>query len=312
MIGGFRSLRKFLSAKALSTCLAVLCLPRLVIADSITLYPVADTSLDSAYPDNNLGANSNLVAGTNGRGQPARALLRFDPASQIPSNAIIQSVTLTLQLVRENLGGVGASIFDLHSVWVDWGEGTGVGNSGTAATNGEATWNARFYPTNLWSAPGAAISNDYSGVVSAALLVSNLGSYTFSSNSNLVSDVQQWLLHPTNNFGWILVCEAESTAFTARRFASREDPTNTPALQVQYLVPVPPRLLGIEVSGGIAQITLLAVAGQAYTLEYRNSLSSGTWLALTNLPSQSITTNQTITDPVLNRPHRCYRIGTSF
>jgi hypothetical protein len=124
--------------------------------------------------------------------------------------------------------------------------------------------------------------------------------------------VQQWLVNPTTNFGWILISEAETNAFTGRRFASREDPTNAPTLQIQYLVAVPPRLLGIEVSGGTAQITFLAVAGQAYTIQYRNSLNTGTWSPLTNLPPQSVTSSQTIIDAVLNRPHRCYRIGTSF
>jgi len=65
-------------------CVAALWLPMLAWADSITLHPVADTTLFSTVPSNNLGASLELVAGANGRGEPRRALIRFDPVSQIP------------------------------------------------------------------------------------------------------------------------------------------------------------------------------------------------------------------------------------
>src|SRR5688572_20950573 len=58
-------------------------------ADSITLPSSADTSLYAAFPNNNLGTNSNFLVGGNGSGLPGRGLIRFDLASQIPAGAII-------------------------------------------------------------------------------------------------------------------------------------------------------------------------------------------------------------------------------
>jgi len=288
------------------------CFPMLACADFVTLHPVADTTLFSTYPDNNLGASTQLVAGSNASSQPRRALIRFDPTSQIPANAKIQSVALTMRVMTEPPNGGIASVFDLHRLLVDWGEGTGTSKSGIQAKNGEATWNARFYPATLWSQAGAAVSSDYSASVSASLFVGGLANYTFNSTSGLVADVQQWLNSPASNFGWILLSESEGTAYTVRRFASREDLQNSPTLQVQYLIPSPPKILGINASANSVEITFQAVASQSYTVEYRNSLNSGTWSTLTNLPPQNVTTNLIVTDPILARPHRCYRLGTSF
>ena len=55
-----------------------------------------------------------------------------------------------------------------------------------------------------------------------------------------------------------------------------------------------------------------ALAGLAYTVEYRASLSAGTWLTLTNVPSAPITQMANILDSTLgNVPARYYRIVTN-
>jgi hypothetical protein len=48
---------------------------------TISLNPVADTSLFELAPTNNLGAAATLVAGTNGQLAKSRALVRFDLAA---------------------------------------------------------------------------------------------------------------------------------------------------------------------------------------------------------------------------------------
>jgi hypothetical protein len=53
----------------------------------------------------------------------------------------------------------------------------------------------------------------------------------------LVADVQLWLDQPGSNFGWMLLCQSEGTAFSARRFGSRENPFTTPALAIEFLLP---------------------------------------------------------------------------
>src|SRR5580658_5382148 len=70
-----------------------------VFADSVTLAPSADTSLFENEPDNNLGASLSLVSGANASGFRSRELMEFDFTGQIPTNAIVQSVTLVVYVV---------------------------------------------------------------------------------------------------------------------------------------------------------------------------------------------------------------------
>jgi hypothetical protein len=52
-----------------------------------------------------------------------------------------------------------------------------------------------------------------------------------------------------------------------------------------------------------------AVAGQTYTVQCRNSLSTGNWLTLTNVPSPPVTQTANVIDSALsNAPTRYYRI----
>jgi hypothetical protein len=273
-------------------------------ADSAALRPSADTCLFSIAPDNNLGANPNAATGGNSDRLPARALFRFDVAGQIPANALIQSAALTLTVVIVPPGAAN-SIFDLRRVFADWGEGTGTGNSGSPAKTNEATWNHRFYPVTSWTVPGGAVSSDFSSIVSASLLsTTNLGSWTFGSTSNLVSDVQDWVRNPAANFGWVLLSESETTPFTVRLVGTREDTNNAPELVVQYAVPSPPTLQGLRVVSGQVQFSFLAQAGQ-----YLDSMLSGNWLTLTNVSPQAIATNVVIIDFFPANAQRFYRVG---
>jgi hypothetical protein len=51
----------------------------------------------------------------------------------------------------------------------------------------------------------------------------------------MAADVTEWLNQPDSNFGWILIGD-ESTMPTAKRFASRENPTESdrPVLTITY------------------------------------------------------------------------------
>src|SRR2546425_1067939 len=71
-----------------------------VAADTLTLQPVADTTLIAIAPDNNLGGAGYFNAGTAGNGYVNRALLRFD-LTIIPSGSQILGVSLTMDVVRE-------------------------------------------------------------------------------------------------------------------------------------------------------------------------------------------------------------------
>jgi len=278
-------------------------------AESITIRPGADTSLFAAFPDNNLGATENFVVGANGSGAPGRGLVRFVLAGQVPAGAVIQSVTLTVKVVSVPPGGGVSSVFDVRRVLRDWGEGIGTGNTGTAANSGEATWNNRFHPTTGWSVPGGTVTNDFSGIVSASLLFADLGGYTFTSTPELVADVQQWLLNPATNLGWVLISQSEDIAFTARRLGSRESTGNEPTLTIQYAAPPPPNIQWIKSDNGQMQFSFTAQAGQHYTAQFRDALTLGTWLTLTNVAPQLMTTNVTLVDPFPTNTQRYYRLG---
>src|SRR6516162_5918329 len=92
-------------------------------ADTVTLHPVADTTLFETYPDNNFGRYY-LVAGTTSRqGQRSRALVRFDPTN-IPPGSVITSVQLSLVVNRSPHVPL-SSNFDLYRMLVAWDEGVG-------------------------------------------------------------------------------------------------------------------------------------------------------------------------------------------
>ncbi len=271
-------------------------------ADQVQLSPVADTSLFEANPDNNLGAYTNLPAGATETGMRARALIRFDLTDAIPAGGTITSVSLTVTVVRTPSTGGAGSPFELRRLFQNWGEGNkGRISTGVPASPGEATWNARFALTNLWSQPGGQASVDFSDTPSATTDVGGPGSYTFSSTSTLVRDVQSWLDDPSSNFGWILMSQSETVRGSARRFASREAPTGMPVLNVDYVAPLPAlRLTGITLSGTNATLTW-AGGKPPYQIRMRPNFSVP-W----SLVGGPVTNTKAIV-PV-SGPQRCYQV----
>ena len=281
-----------------------------VFADSVTLAPSADTSLFENEPDNNLGTSLSLVSGANASGFRSRELMEFDFTGQIPTNAIVQSVTLVVYVVTVPGGGGGtASVFDMHRLLVSWNEGLGSGNMGSPANTNETTWNDRFYPNTGWTVPGGGISNDFSATVSASLLWNAVGTYTYNSTSNLVADVQQWVSNPAANFGWMFISESENVMQTARRIGSRESGSTSPTLTVQFTLPASaPTIQNVQASGGTIQFSFTAAAGQSCVVQYSSSLSPVSWQTLTNIPAQPAATNIVVSDTLTNGPQRFYRV----
>jgi len=278
------------------------------LAASVTLTPVADTSLFAVVPDNNLGATSNLVAGVNGTGSPGRALMRFDLAGQIPTNAMIQSASLTIGVITVPSGGGVVSAFDVRRVLRAWGEGAGASNTGSPASAGDATWNNCLHPATPWSMPGGDFTNDFATTVSAVTVLTNLGTYTFGSTPAMVNDVQLWLSNPATNFGWVLISESEAEPFTARRMGSRENIGNEPKLTINYSLPTPD-VTWIAASNGQVRFSFVAQAGQPYTVQFSETTASNAWITLTNVSPQPATTNLMLTDSQPTNAQRFYRVG---
>jgi hypothetical protein len=220
------------------------------LATDITIGARRDATIYQNPPNNSNGAGLALFAGTNGQNSPRRGLLDFDIAGSVPASATINSVQLTLHLGQVGGSGGGDATprtIELHKLTNNWGEGiTGQGaaiggsGQGFAANAGDATWNARLFPSTLWATPGG----DFSASASSSTLVNNVvnNPFTWLSTPTLVSDVQGWLDSPANNFGWTVINAAETTPSDFRAFYTRDfsDAALRPALQISYTAAVVP------------------------------------------------------------------------
>src|SRR5439155_5640417 len=125
-----------------------------------------------------------ILAGTTSSAGRSRALFKFD-LTQLPADASVTSVAFTIQVVKKNPSGVG-SIFDLHRLLKDWGEGVGTGGQGSLANANEATWDNRFHPSTPWTPAGGGAEVDYVGAASSSTFIDDIGSYSFASTPSLV------------------------------------------------------------------------------------------------------------------------------
>src|SRR5882672_3529476 len=104
--------------------------------------------------------------------------------------------------------------------------------------------------------------------------------------------------------------ESEDIAFSVRRIGTRESITNAPLLNVHFTLPIAPTLQLTKSARGEIQLEFPASAGQAYSVQFRDSLSFGNWLTLTNLGPQDTTTNVIVVDPFATNSCRFYRVAT--
>lgn len=216
-----------------------------LLADSVTIYPVADTTLIQVAPDANLGGATFFNAGTAGNGNRNRGLMQFSLIEAIPVGAIINNAYLSLDIVRQPTMDMAVGIFELRRVLVSWGEGDKLPieeNSpglGAPGTDGDSTWTHRSVGGATWATAGGGMGTDFSSTVSSRTTVYGLGdAVEFESTPEIVADVQFWLDNPGENFGWVFLPEDERTRKTARSFASREDGSGGPRLIIEF-TPVP-------------------------------------------------------------------------
>lgn len=208
--------------------------------ETIALQPIADTTLIEVAPLNNLGGAVFVNAGTAGNGNRHRGLFLFDVSSVIPAGSTITRAELTMDVVRQPSTGSQDSNFVLHRMLRSWGEGVqvpadeGSPGLGAPAEAGEATWLYRFATGDPWSQPGGQSDADFASAVSSSAFVSGAGEQAmFPSTPALVADVQWWLDHSGENFGWMLATDSEALPKTARGFASRESGFG-PTLTVEF------------------------------------------------------------------------------
>jgi hypothetical protein len=266
-------------------------------AGSVSLTPSANVCITQKSP---LPPATDLPVGTTGPSggtKSSRSLLKFDIAGNIPSNAIITSAALTVNVTQappaQNRVN---SIFDLRAVLLSWSESDG-------------SWTNRLVGTP-WSVLGGAVGVDFSSLVSQTNFFTGAGAYTFISNSNLIGDVQNWLHNPGTNFGWILISESQGVNFTERTLGSRQDFANTPTLLVQFTIPAtPPTITLSSVTNGVFRFYFNAESNRTYVVQYVDQLSNTNWSVLTNFSLSSIPTNFLVSD-FLTTSNRFYRVQT--
>ncbi len=221
-------------------CLTLTHVPGDALAQSqVTLTPSTDNSIYEEDGSRSNGEGDFLfvgLTGTNNGMNARRALIAFDVADELPDDAQVESVELTLHVSAAPPTGPASTDVDLHRVSRDWGEGTSdagtSGGTGAPAESGDATWTHALYDDVTWTTDGG----DFEGTPSGTITLGGTGStQSVESSNTLAADVQSWLDDPASNFGWILVGD-EATAHTARRLFGRSHDTeaNRPQLTIVY------------------------------------------------------------------------------
>ena len=129
----------------------------------------------------------------------------------------------------------------------------------------------------------------------------------------MVADVQDWLINPVDNFGWIHICEQEDLEKSVRKFGSREaSSTNRPSLQVQFTLPSPSVVLTLlPLTNSVFQFQFNAESNKNYTVLYGADLETTNWMTLTNITPLAAPANVLISDPLLtDGSNRFYRVRT--
>jgi Ig-like domain-containing protein len=257
------------------------------LSSSVTLRPVADTSIFSS------GANpqgvATILAGTRRNGIIDRGLLRFD-LSSIPTGVAIHSAMLRLTVVRVP-SFPAHSNFSLYRMLRPWGT--------------DATW-ANATAGAPWSTLGGQAGVDYSTISTATRFVSGGGVYDFGPGSQMASEIQAWLENPGANRGWMLKSESESSLGSARHFGSSES-AQPPQLVLQYGASLHrARVADPVVQGGNFIFRFDSADGWFYRVECRENLESGTWTTITNVPAGP--PNTIVISVPFTPPRRFYRV----
>lgn len=232
----------------------VLCGASIAQGATVTLEPIKDATLYSSAEGflANGSGEFNFIGrtGSRGGGSPRRTLMEFD-LSGIPAGATITSATLTMHVNWFHGGALNVSLYPVLASWLEGmanagGGEFGGGGGGSASMDGDVTWIHRWVGGPLWSAPGG----DFAAAAAATTSLGGIGSYNWSG-PGMVANLQNWLDHPNQNFGWMMKAPETSVGNT-KRLDSRESANVDfrPRMVVTYTIPAP---------GAIASLLSLGV-----------------------------------------------------
>jgi hypothetical protein len=188
--------------------------------------PCRDSSIDSALPDNNAGAEPLLEVARDDAGNERRALLQFT-LDDVPSAAKIVSANLWLSFAGpRGPDSAKEAVIDAYAVNRAWNAGHGVTNAvngvdGRPASDDETTWKK---PWQVPGCDGACDDRDATPAASAAISPSDRkGAWKAWDVTGLV---QRWVAQPPSNHGVLLrlaTPTGEATFIASEAFKSRED-----------------------------------------------------------------------------------------
>jgi len=195
-----------------------------------------------------------------------RGLFYFNIAGNVPSNAIIDSVKLSLSFYM----GYNTTLM-MYKTTSNWTEGTSftTGGLGVAATPSDVTWLHSSFNTTKWTIPGG----DYDSQLSATKSITSSTTNILLSTETMKTQVQDWLTNPNTNYGWLLKLdnEALSQAGVMTKIYSKEcDGNGTTA--------VPPSADKIPTLNVYYTIPSLVVSSASTT--FQNSTNSSTTIAI--------------------------------
>ncbi|MGE3314457.1 MAG: DUF1559 domain-containing protein [Planctomycetaceae bacterium] len=141
--------------------------------------------IDSRIRSDNTTRNDGNLTTMQSHGNPDRAsLLRWD-LSSIQPGAVVDSASITLNVVEKS-----TQAYELYSLLKPWVET-------------EVTWNRASAGSN-WSTPGATHTTDRGSAVLASLTGSATGLITIQLNAAGITALQNWINNPTTNHGFII------------------------------------------------------------------------------------------------------------
>ena len=169
------------------------------LAETIYLYPDADTFIYEKYPDSNYGSYEWLMVGESDEEYLLQSRVRF---AGIPSGVTIESAYLGFY----DVGASGSLTLCVQMASRSWQENT-------------LTWNTEG-STYRWTTPNSTYS---------------LTDSTFWFSVDVTSHVQQWADGTRSNYGFHLAWETALNAGDLHSLGSREDSqSRLPALAITY------------------------------------------------------------------------------
>ncbi|OGY90712.1 MAG: hypothetical protein A3B31_02620 [Candidatus Komeilibacteria bacterium RIFCSPLOWO2_01_FULL_53_11] len=193
--------------------------------DSVTLGSDDDSHMKKLLPTNNYGSAITMLAGKVGITDNAftRPLVKLD-LSSIPTNATVNSASMTLTLTASQAT---SEVVNAYALRASWGETT-------------SSWTNRDTGTS-WVTGGAddTTSDRSASSMGSVTVASGAGGtqYTWALDA---ATVESWVSDPSSNYGMVLIGN-EGANSTLKTFATQNNATASyrPSLAVSYTTSPP-------------------------------------------------------------------------